>query len=202
MVRVLSTGQITVRGGVAAEAEGQVGGGGGRGILHSFLRYARQSIGRGVSSTAPQTRCISTCSVHSYSSFPSSCSGTLRDWQRRDRGEETRGRVARTAYHRCGVSVHGVGVGVGVGVDTEAGAGGGGVGASAGTGAGAGAGGAREMGAIGARLDDPIDPMESSCMCSTIPCDCGCSWSSMSPESSATAVAIAVGGGANANKSR
>jgi hypothetical protein len=68
MACVVTVGQIGAVGVGAAEVGGQGGGGGGRGILHSFLRYALQSIGRGVSSTAPQTRCISTCSVHSYSS--------------------------------------------------------------------------------------------------------------------------------------
>lgn len=124
----------------------------------------------------------------------------LRDWQRSDSGEETRGRVARTAYHPCGVSVHGVGV------DTDAGAGGAGIGAGAGTGA-DGGGGAREMGGLGARI---VDPMEGSCTCSMIACECGwndtsvrgcgcgcgCGWSSWRPETCATAVV--VGGGTNA----
>ena len=119
----------------------------------------------------------------------------LRDWQRSDSGEETRGRVARTAYHPCGVSVHGVRIG----------ADGAGIGATAGTGA-EGGGGAREMGGPGARI---VNPMEgSSCVCSMIACECGwngtsargcgcgCGWSSSRRET--CAVAVVVGGGTNA----
>lgn len=53
----------------------------------------------------------------------------MREWERRDRDEETRGRVARMAYHPCGVSVQGVVVGA----DADAETGGEGKGAGTGT---------------------------------------------------------------------